>query len=95
MATLANDRLAEAIKKYPKRYAGFASFAPQDPKRAAKEIERAVTRLKLNGILINSHTNGEYLDDKKFWPILEAASGRQYAPLYPSPHGSRLFRSDA
>ena len=84
LATLANDRLAEAIKKHPTRYAGFASFAPQDPQKAAKEIERAATKLKLNGILINSHTNGEYLDDKKFWPILEAAQATNM-PLYLHP----------
>jgi 5-carboxyvanillate decarboxylase len=73
LATDANDRLAEAIKKHPKRFAGLASFAPQDPRRAAKEIDRAINRLKLNGLIVNSHTNGEYLDDRKFWPIFEAA----------------------
>ncbi|WEK47752.1 MAG: amidohydrolase family protein [Candidatus Andeanibacterium colombiense] len=73
LAMLANDRLAEICRKYPTRFAGLASFAPHSPKRAAKEMERAVTELGLNGFMINSHTNGEYLDDPKFWPILEAA----------------------
>lgn len=74
LAASANDLLAETVKKHPMRYAGLASFAPQDPKRAAKEIERAITQLKLNGLIVNSHTNGEYLDDPKFWPIFEAAT---------------------
>jgi 2,3-dihydroxybenzoate decarboxylase/5-carboxyvanillate decarboxylase len=26
-----------------------------------------------NGFILNSHTNGEYLDDPKYWPVLEAA----------------------
>jgi len=73
LAVLANDRLAALCKKYPKRFAGLASFAPHSPKRAAKEMERCVNRLGLNGFMINSHTYGEYLDDSKFWPILEAA----------------------
>jgi 5-carboxyvanillate decarboxylase len=73
MASLANDRLAEVIGKRPTRYAGLASFAPQDPKAAAKEMERAVRELKLNGFIVNSHTNNEYLDLEKYWPILEAA----------------------
>ncbi len=73
LATLANDRLAEICRKHPTRFAGLASFAPHSPKRAAREMERAVTELKLNGFMINSHTHGEYLDDPKFWPILEAA----------------------
>ena len=73
LAMLANDRLAALCRKYPTRFAGLASFAPHSPKRAAKEMERCVNELKLNGFMINSHTHGEYLDDPKFWPILEAA----------------------
>jgi 2,3-dihydroxybenzoate decarboxylase/5-carboxyvanillate decarboxylase len=73
LAVLANDRLAEAIARHPGRYAGLASFAPHAPERAVREMERAITRLKLNGFIVNSHTNNEYLDQPKFWPILEAA----------------------
>lgn len=79
LATLANDRLAEVVKKHPTRFTGLASFAPQDPKRAAKEIDRAMNQLKLNGLIVNSHTNAEYLDDKKFWPIFEAATASKAA----------------
>ena len=84
LAASANDYLAETIKKHPTRYTGLASFAPQDPQRAAKEIERAIKDLKLNGLIVNSHTNGEYLDDPKFWPIFEAATSLD-AALYIHP----------
>ncbi len=73
LATLANDRLAEVISRHPTRFAGLATFAPQSAKRAVKEMERAIEKLKLNGFIVNSHTNSEYFDDPKFWPILEAA----------------------
>jgi len=73
LAALANDRLAEVISRHPTRFAGLATFAPHSPRRAAKEMERAITRLNLNGFVVNSHTYGEYLDDQKFWPALEAA----------------------
>lgn len=73
LATLANDQLAEIVRKHPTRFAGLAAIAPQSPERAAREVERAMTQLKLNGLIINSHTHGEFLDDPKFWPILEAA----------------------
>ena len=36
-------------------------------------MERAIGKLKLNGFIINSHTNDEYLDDPKYFPVLEAA----------------------
>jgi predicted TIM-barrel fold metal-dependent hydrolase len=84
LATLANDRLAEAIARHPDRFAGLATFAPQDPARAATEMERAITQLRLNGFVVNSHTEGEYLDQERFWPILEAAEALD-APIYIHP----------
>ena len=84
LASLVNDRIAEAVRKHPARFAGLATLAPQDPKRAVAEMERAIQRLKLNGFIINSHTNNEYLDQQKFWPILEAAEGLD-APIYIHP----------
>jgi len=73
LAALSNDLMAEICRKWPTRFAGLASFAPQSAGRAAKEIERAMTQLKLNGLIVNSHTHGDYFDDPKFWPALEAA----------------------
>lgn len=84
LARLANDRLADAIKAYPTRYAGLASVPVQAPAAAVKELDRAVTKLGLKGLIINSHTNGEYLDNPKYWPILEAAAALD-VPLYIHP----------
>lgn len=84
MARLANDRLSDAVKAHPTRFAGLAAFAPQDPAAATKELERAVNQLGLHGALVNSHTHGEYLDDQKFWPIFEAAEALDI-PLYIHP----------
>jgi 5-carboxyvanillate decarboxylase len=47
-------------------------------------MDRAINRLGLNGFVVNSHTNGEYLDQEKFWPILEAAEALG-APIYIHP----------
>jgi 5-carboxyvanillate decarboxylase len=98
VATIANDRLHDAVQKYPDRFAGLGTFAPQDPARAVKEIERVMTKLKLNGLIINSHTNGEYLSERKYWPILEAIEGLN-APLYihprsPIPLMAKAYRTD-
>jgi predicted TIM-barrel fold metal-dependent hydrolase len=84
LATLANDRLSEAIRRHPARFCGLAAFAPQDPNAAAKEMDRAINSLKLNGFLVNSHTDNAYLDAPRFWPILEAAEALD-APLYIHP----------
>jgi predicted TIM-barrel fold metal-dependent hydrolase len=84
LARLSNDRLSEAVGRHPKRFAGLAGFAPQDPQAAAREMERAIDTLKLNGFLVNSHTEGVYLDEPRCWPILEAAEALG-APLYIHP----------
>jgi 2,3-dihydroxybenzoate decarboxylase len=85
MAVLANDQLAEACRRYPERFTGMAACAPQDPQAAAREIERAVTRLGMRAVIINSHTHGEYLDHPKFAPILEAAEALD-TPIYIHPN---------
>jgi 5-carboxyvanillate decarboxylase len=84
LARSANDELAAAIAAHPTRYAGLAAIAPQNPQAAAKELERAVTRLELKGAIVNSHTRGEYLDDPKFWDILAAAEALD-VPIYIHP----------
>ncbi|HEY3916635.1 MAG TPA: amidohydrolase family protein [Stellaceae bacterium] len=95
LAALANDRLAEMARKYPQRIAGLAGFAPRDPVRASRELERAVKTLDLKGGVINSHSLGEYLDDKKFWPIFETVQAMD-VPIYihprdPSPQMIKPF----
>ena len=43
MATLANDQLAEACRKYPDRFTGLTAIAPQDPENAAGRLSAART----------------------------------------------------
>ena len=83
-AAYANDVLAEGCRKHPTRFAGLADVAPQDARSAAKELERGVNKLGLKGAIINSHTFGEYLDDEKFFPLLEAAEALD-TPIYLHP----------
>ncbi len=82
-----NDLLAAQIAKHPKRLAGFAHLALQDPRAAAAELQRAVKDLGLKGALINGHTNGEYLDNEKFFPVWEKAE-ELGVPIYLHPADS-------
>ena len=84
LASSFNDQLADAVSRHPTRLAGLAAIAPQDPKRAVQELERAVGKLGLKGAIVNSHTHGEYLDDPKFWDIFAAAEALG-VPIYLHP----------
>jgi len=80
----ANDFLADAVKRHPTRFAGFAALAIQAPDEAAKEFERCVRQLGFKGANINGHTRGRYLDDAFFAPILACAEALA-APIYLHP----------
>ena len=79
-----NDVLAEAVRSYPNRFAGFANLATPAPDTAADELERMVRKHGFKGGLINGHTRGRYMDDEFFWPILERAEALE-VPLYIHP----------
>ena len=84
IAVESNDFLAEAVKKYPSRFAAFAALATAVPDKAAEELDRRVRQQGFKGTLINGHTRGRYLDDKFFWPILERAEALN-VPIYLHP----------
>ncbi len=79
-----NDMVRDAVDRHPERYAALCAVAPQAPEEAVRELERCKP-LGFRGIIINSHTHGEYLSDKKFWPILEAAEALDM-PVYLHPN---------
>ncbi len=79
----ANDHLAAAVARHPTRYVGMTSIAPQDPEWSAREIHRGAG-LGFKGVMVNSHTQGEYLDEPKFDPIFRALA-ETGQPLYIHP----------
>lgn len=84
LTRMINDDLAEIIRKYPGRFAGYATLPIEDPKAAARELERTVTQCGFKAAMVCGATNGEYLDEKKFWPIWERAE-ELGVPIYVHP----------
>lgn len=76
-----NDEMAEVMRKYPGRFVGLACVPTQDPKAAADELERTVKQLGYKGAMIHGYTNGEYLDETKFWVLWERAEALG-VPIY-------------
>jgi 2,3-dihydroxybenzoate decarboxylase len=79
-----NDKLAELVRSHPTRFAGFAALPMQDPEEAASELERTATQMGFKGALVNGHTNGQYLDEQKFWVVFERAEALD-GPIYLHP----------
>jgi uncharacterized protein len=79
-----NDELAEAVERYPDRLAGFATVPISSPDAAADELERAVRKLGFLGAVINGHSQGRYLDDPDFEPVLDRAAALN-VPIYLHP----------
>ncbi len=84
LARKVNDHLAEAVARHPDRFYGFATLPMPDPGAAVVELERCVTELGFKGAMIHGHTNGRFLDQKDFWPVLEAAEALD-VPIYLHP----------
>jgi predicted TIM-barrel fold metal-dependent hydrolase len=84
LARRINDRLRKAVERHPGRFAAFAAVPTADPKAAADELERTVTRLDFKGAMINGLTQGVFHDDRRFWPIYERAAALD-VPIYIHP----------
>jgi len=84
LAREGNDRLADAVRRHPSRFARFAALPTSAPDTAADELERTVREYGFEGAMINGHTRGRYLDDEFSWPILERAEALE-VPLYLHP----------
>src|SRR5215210_9179996 len=84
LARRANDRLAGTVRADPDRFAGFAALPTADPRAAADELERSVTKLGFKGAMINGLTGGVFHDDQRFWPIYECAAALD-VPIYIHP----------
>ena len=79
-----NDALAEACARQPARYRGFAHLPMLAPDAAADELERTVRDLGFVGVLVNGATDGRFLDDPAFEPILARAEALD-VPIYLHP----------
>jgi predicted TIM-barrel fold metal-dependent hydrolase len=84
LARESNDLLAAAVAAHPDRFAGFASLPMAKPDAAAAELERAIRSLGFKGAVIRGTTDGRFLDDPTFLPVLERAAALS-VPLYLHP----------
>lgn len=102
IAIKANDKMAEAIQRNPKRFRGLAALPMQDPDAAIIEMQRAVKDLGCVGVLVNGYSqidtedNYKYLDDPiylPFWEELEKLNVPFYMhPREPMPCNMQIYK---
>ncbi|MCS4541475.1 MAG: amidohydrolase family protein [Euryarchaeota archaeon] len=69
--SLANDRTAQSVQKYPDRLIGFARLDPNYKERAVEELERSIKKLGLKGLKLHPTSQNFSLDDPYVLKIIE------------------------
>lgn len=91
LAVEVNDYIAEAIKAHPDRLGALATLSMHDPKEAAEELRRCVTKLGLRGALVNdTQRAGADGDDMIFydgpeWDVFWSTVTELDVPFYLHP----------
>jgi gamma-resorcylate decarboxylase len=99
IARIANDYLAEEVRKRPDRFQGLAALAMQDPEGAARELERCVKEFGFRGALVNGFSQiGDgtaYYDMpqyRPFWAMVERLDVPFYLhPRNPLPRDAKIY----
>jgi len=68
-----NNHVADAVAQHPSRLAGMGIVPFQDAKRAAKELDRLVTKLGIRSVQIPTVIGDRELGDKSFHPFWRKA----------------------
>jgi len=66
---LYNECVGALTQQRPDRFVGMATVPLQEPQRAAKVLEQAITKLKFRGAFIGTNVNGQYYNSKEFDPF--------------------------
>ena len=86
LARIANDGMAEMVRKWPKKFPAFVASLPMNNVPAAiEEIDRAIGKLGARGVQICTSVNGRALDDPEFFPVLERVTRKHDLPIWMHP----------
>ena len=94
LAQMTNDDLSEMRKKYPNRFGCLASVPLVDIKYAIDELNRAIDKLGMDGILLGTNINGKPLESEEFLPFFEEINKKKIPViLHPmDPRAPELFK---
>jgi aminocarboxymuconate-semialdehyde decarboxylase len=98
VARMVNDAYAELVARHPKRFKGLASIPMDAPDEALKELRRAITELKMNGVILLSNIQGRPLTAPAYRPFFEEANRMKLCilihpmiPVSPEPYAQYVL----
>lgn len=77
VARSANEAAAEAIRRFPGRFGGFARLPLPDVDAALAEIDYALGTLRLDGVVLLTDHDGVYLGESRLDPVFDELNRRQ------------------
>ncbi len=92
VARSSNEAAAEAIRRHPGRFGGFARLPLPDVDAALAEIDYALGTLRLDGVVLLTNHDGIYLGDSRLDPVFGELNRRKAVVfLHPTLGHVRLF----
>jgi predicted TIM-barrel fold metal-dependent hydrolase len=76
IARMLNDYIASVAKQHPARFFGLAVLPYEDSGSTLTELERAVDKLGMKGVLLYSNLSGVFPDEPRFRPLFSYAEKR-------------------
>ena len=73
VAAIQNDQMAKHVALHPTRFMAIATLPIAQPKAAADELHRTMTKLGFKGAMFASNVQGTNLDDPGFEPLWATA----------------------
>jgi len=92
LARLANDGMAQIVRKHPEQFPAFVASLPMNNVPASlEEMDRAIGKLGAKGIQIFTNVNGRPLDEPEFFPVFERMANKYALPVWVHPSRTAKF----
>jgi aminocarboxymuconate-semialdehyde decarboxylase len=86
LARIANDGMAEMVRRWPEKFPAFIASLPMNNVEAAlAEMDRAITSLGARGVQVCTNVNGRPLDEPELFPIFERVTNAYDLPIFMHP----------
>ncbi len=76
-----NEMIAEACRRWPGRFLGYACAEPNDPDQIEQELDRCLANLSMRAIKIHADFQGYPIEGPEYQRVYEYAQRRGHTPV--------------